>query len=157
MTRLTQAARSSLYIFTRTPMRYMRPAVSYRLGLTALLGVAFIVFQYYAWNDLIAQGIYLVGRVKDITAAHNYMPAGTETVDQVGDMANVAGSFLYIITGLHIAHLVGGIIALAFVLIKALLGKYSVSNYNGVRMAAIYWHFLAGLWVYLFFFLLYIR
>jgi len=124
---------------------------------TTVLGLGFVVFQYIAWSDLVAQGIFLVGRVKDITAPYNYIPAGSETLTQAGDTGNVAASFLYVITGLHVAHLVGGLLALMFVLIKAFLGKYSPSNYNGVTMVAIFWHFLAALWVYLFFFLLFIR
>ena len=49
------------------------------LTLTALLGTGFVVFQYLAWSDLISQGIYLVGDVKDIKGAYQYIPAAKET------------------------------------------------------------------------------
>jgi cytochrome c oxidase subunit 3 len=127
------------------------------IWLTALLGAGFVLFQYFAWTELISRGLYFVGHVKDINVPHAYIPSGTETVEQVGDMGNVAASFLYVITGLHVVHLFGGIIALAIVLSYSYFGKYSSSNYNGVQMCATYWHFLTGLWVYLFLFLNYIR
>ncbi len=126
-------------------------------GLTVVLGIGFVVFQYLAWSQLVSQGIYFVGQIKDITGAYEYIPAGKETAAEIATTGNVAGSFLYVITGLHVAHLVGGMIALFVVFSRALLGKYSSTNYNGVSICAIYWHFLDGLWVYLFFFLLYIR
>ena len=124
---------------------------------TAVLGAGFVVCQYLAWNDLVSQGIYFVGRIKDMTGDFTYIPAGNEKVNEVGEMGNVAASFLYVITGLHIVHLFGGILALSVVLIKSMLGRYSSTNYNGVVMCAIYWHFLDALWIYLFLFLMYIR
>jgi len=127
------------------------------ISVTALLGIGFVVFQYLAWSQLVSQGIYFVGQVKDIKGAYEYIPGGKETSAEIANMGNVAGSFLYVITGLHIAHLVGGLIALFVVLSRAFIGKYSMNNYTGVGVCAIYWHFLDGLWVYLFFFLLYIR
>jgi cytochrome c oxidase subunit 3 len=124
---------------------------------TFLLGIGFVVFQYLAWSDLVSQGIYFVGTIKDITTNYTYIPAGNETVGEAANMGNVAASFLYVITGLHVAHLAGGILALSVVLVKSLREKYSSSDYNGVVVCSIYWHFLDALWIYLFFFLMYIR
>ncbi|CUS94041.1 cytochrome c oxidase subunit 3 [Candidatus Kryptonium thompsonii] len=53
----------------------------------------------------------------------------------------------------HAVHLVGGIIALIYVLIKALLGYYSSKNRLGVELCVTYWHFLDVLWLYLFVFI----
>jgi len=125
--------------------------------ITFLLGIGFVVFQYLAWSDLVSQGIYFVGKIGDITSKYTYVPAGNETVAEASQTGNVAASFLYVITGLHVVHLFGGILALAVVLVKSLRGKYSASNYNGVTVCSIYWHFLDALWIYLFLFLLYIR
>ncbi|MCX6291304.1 MAG: cytochrome c oxidase subunit 3 [Bacteroidetes bacterium] len=127
------------------------------VSLTTVFGIGFVVFQYLAWSQLVSQGIYFVGQIKDITGAYEYIPAAKETAADIANTGNVAGSFLYVITGLHVAHVLGGMIALLVVLLRALSGKYSKSDHNGVRLCAIYWHFLGGLWVYLFFFLLYIR
>lgn len=127
------------------------------LILTALFGLAFIFMQYFAWTELFHQGIAFSGRIKDVSTNFTYVPSGTETAEQAGDAGNVAGSFLYVITGLHVIHLVAGIIALFIVFSRAIRHKYSATDYNGVKMCTIYWHFLSGLWLYLFFFLLYIR
>ncbi|HNP99226.1 MAG TPA: cytochrome c oxidase subunit 3, partial [Bacteroidia bacterium] len=113
--------------------------------------------QYIAWSELFRQGIAFSGRIKDIKGNFQYIPAGTESATEAGDAGNVAGSFLYVITGLHVMHVLGGIIALFVVFSRALRKKYSPENFNGVRMCAVYWHFLGLLWVYLFFFLLYVR
>lgn len=127
------------------------------LMLTALFGLAFVFTQYMAWSELFNQGIAFTGRIKDVTTDFTYIPSGLETVEQAGEAGNVAGSFLYVITGLHVLHLLAGIIVLFIVFSRAIRNKYSASNYNGVKMCTIYWHFLGGLWLYLFLFLLYIR
>lgn len=132
--------------------------LSLGLGITALLGIGFVISQYYAWSALVEQGIYFAGKISDVKTNFTYIPTvKRETVEAAGDAGNVAGSFLYAITALHVAHLVGGMIAIILVFSRALLGKYSASSYNGVTVCAIYWHFLDGLWIYLYLFLLYIR
>jgi cytochrome c oxidase subunit 3 len=125
--------------------------------ITLILGIGFIISQYYAWSELYHNGIVFTGRIQDIKTDFKYIPSGNETAADAADAGNVAGSFLYVLTGLHVAHLLVGVIALIVVFSRALIGKYSIVNYNGVKMCAIYWHFLGGLWLYLFFFLLYIR
>jgi cytochrome c oxidase subunit 3 len=125
--------------------------------ITVILGSAFILTQYMAWSELYNNGIVFTGRISDIKTEFNYVPSGSEKLEEASSVGNVAGSFLYVLTGLHIAHLFAGVIALIIVFSRALKGKYSAVNYNGVRMCTIYWHFLDGLWLYLFLFLLYIR
>jgi cytochrome c oxidase subunit 3 len=125
--------------------------------ITFILGIGFVVCQYLAWSDLVSQGIYFSGTVKDMKTDFTYIPAGNETVKEAAETGNVAASFLYVITGLHVMHLLGGILAMMVVLVKSLRKKYSSTNYNGVTVFSIYWHFLDALWVYLFLFLLYIR
>ncbi len=127
------------------------------LFLTLLLGAGFVVCQYYAWSELYHNGIAFTGKISSIKSDFTYVPAGQETLAEAGDVGNVAGSFLYVITGLHVVHLLAGLIVLIIVFSRAMAERYSQANYNGVKMCAVYWHFLDGLWLYLFFFLLYIR
>ncbi|MBL7921017.1 MAG: cytochrome c oxidase subunit 3 [Bacteroidia bacterium] len=101
---------------------------------TLLLGIAFFYTQYAGWKQLSAQGIYFAGK-----------------------FSNAAGSFLIVIAFLHLLHMIGGLIALAVSLTKALLKKYSSSDNLGIELTAIYWHFLDILWVYLFLFLYFYR
>jgi cytochrome c oxidase subunit 3 len=70
---------------------------------------------------------------------------------------NVSYSFLYIIVGLHAAHVIGGVIALIVMSLKA----YSVKTRNysivPVELMSTYWHFVDILWIYLLVFLMMIR
>jgi cytochrome c oxidase subunit 3 len=123
------------------------------LTLTAVLGLGFVLFQYLSWKQLVDGGIYFSGQVKNISMNYEYIRAGTENP---ADVQNVAGSFLYALTGLHVAHLIGGLIALSVVLWRAFMKKYSADNYEGLSVCATYWHFLDGLWIYLYLFLIFI-
>lgn len=99
------------------------------LLLTLGLGIAFSVMQFGGWAQLADQGIRFV------------------------DPNNLSGSFFIVITGTHLAHLAAGLIALLVATVKSLRGKYTVHNYLGIKLAAIFWHFLDLLWLYLFVFL----
>jgi cytochrome c oxidase subunit 3 len=74
-----------------------------------------------------------------------------------GKYSNAAGSFLYVLTGMHMAHLVAGIMAVFVVWIKSTQRKYNSEDLLGIRLCAIFWHFLDVLWIYLFLFLLFVR
>jgi cytochrome c oxidase subunit III len=65
------------------------------------------------------------------------------------------GQFLYIIFGLHALHVLGGVIALLIMFIKAFSSR--VRNYDpvSIELASTYWHFVDLLWIYLFVFFLY--
>jgi cytochrome c oxidase subunit 3 len=101
---------------------------------TFILGLVFTWCQFKGWGQLTAKGIVFAGKY-----------------------SNASGSFLYAITGVHLAHLFGGLISLFVTLINSLKGKYSAGNTLGLELCSIYWHFLDILWVYLFLFLYYIR
>ena len=59
------------------------------------------------------------------------------------------GQFIYVIFGLHALHVIGGIIALLVLFIKAFFGKIKVYSSVPVEVAATYWHFVDILWIYL--------
>ncbi|MBL7918394.1 MAG: cytochrome c oxidase subunit 3 [Bacteroidia bacterium] len=109
-------------------------ATSLFLFITFVLGIAFTFTQYLGWKELTLQGIYFLGKY-----------------------SNASGSFLYVITVLHILHLAGGLWALLITLIKSLRKRYNSSNYLGIELCSIYWHFLDVLWIYLFLFLYFFR
>ncbi|MGY6744740.1 MAG: cytochrome c oxidase subunit 3 [Cecembia sp.] len=101
-----------------------------RLGmiLTSFLGLAFLILQWYSWVALVDREVFFVG--------------------------NPAGSFLYVFTGLHALHLISGVIFLIIVLISSFRYEVHSKNMNTMEMCVTYWHFLGGLWLYLFMFLL---
>ena len=98
---------------------------------TSVLGLAFLVLQFEGWKELVANQVYLVG--------------------------NPSGSFLYIITGLHGLHLISAIIFLLIVLVATYRYKVHSKDLTQIEMCTTYWHFLGGLWLYLFVFLLLYR
>ena len=57
----------------------------------------------------------------------------------------------YTLTGLHAAHVIGGLIPLTGVTVRAFQEKYSRNYYPGVRYSTVYWHFLDAIWLALFF------
>ena len=99
--------------------------------ITTVFGVAFLVGQFFGWKQLVANSIYLVG--------------------------NPSGSFLYIITGLHGLHIVSAVVFLLIILNAVFKGKVHAGNMTKMEMCTTYWHFLGGLWLYLFIFLLLYR
>jgi cytochrome c oxidase subunit III len=98
------------------------------IGVTLLLGIAFIVLQWLGFQDLWAQKITFRG--------------------------SGAGQFLYVIFGLHALHVAGGVIALFVMLVKAYAGKSKLYSAVPVEVAATYWHFVDLLWLYLLIFFL---
>ena len=96
--------------------------------ITTVLGLAFLVGQYMAWGSLVASKVYFVG--------------------------NPSGSFVYVLSGLHGLHIVGGVVFLLILLGSTWKYKVHSKNLNLIEMCATYWHFLGGLWLYLFVFLL---
>jgi cytochrome c oxidase subunit 3 len=88
------------------------------LLLTATIGAAFVASQLTAWRRLMDQGAYL--------------------------MDNPHGSFYYIFTGLHAAHLIGGMVALFYVVFGPNRSR------ELVNVVGYYWHFLTVLWLILF-------
>jgi cytochrome c oxidase subunit 3 len=93
------------------------------LGLTTLLGVIFLAGQLFAWRQLSASGFHLLG--------------GTSS------------SFVYILTAMHGIHLAGGIFALAFANIAAMMDRPVESRRIIVDITAWYWHFMTALWIYI--------
>lgn len=56
----------------------------------------------------------------------------------------------YMLTLTHAAHVVGGLVPLVFVSVRALRGAYNRARHAGVLYMNMYWHFLAAIWVVLF-------
>ena len=96
--------------------------------ITTVLGFTFTLSQWQVWKDLVAMDVFFVG--------------------------NPAGSFMYVITGLHVVHLLGGVVFLAIIFVKVFQYKVHAKNMVSIEMCSTYWHFLDGLWLYLFMFLI---
>lgn len=94
------------------------------LGVTLIIGLAFLSAQIGAWRQLVASGFYV--------------------------NTNHHSSYAYIFTALHAAHLGGGLLALVYLIRRASRGLgTSLRRRVSLDVTALYWHFLAALWLYL--------
>ena len=73
------------------------------------------------------------------------------------ESSDTASSYLYMITFLHLVHIIIALFYMAKLVIRSYSGKINSENTIGLKMGAIFWHFLGFLWVYLLLFLLYIH
>ena len=101
---------------------------------TLVLGIAFVFFQRQGFLDLYQKGLVPVGGSGAITI-----------------------SFLWIIVIAHLLHLAGGIISLLIIIYNHFKQKYNSSQFIGIELGAMYWHFLDLLWIYLFLFLYFFK
>jgi cytochrome c oxidase subunit III len=91
------------------------------VGLTILLGTTFLGLQLYDYS--------LLGfSVRD----------------------GIFGSLFYVMTGLHMAHVFGGVVFLVLVLVQGLGGQLSDASHDSLEAGAIYWHFVDVVWICLF-------
>ncbi|MDB5229925.1 MAG: heme-copper oxidase subunit [Chitinophagaceae bacterium] len=104
------------------------------IAITAFLGVLFAVLQFIGFTDLHKQGVQLFGQG-----------------------SNPSASFLGIITGLHVLHVIGGVIALLVIFFGAFFSKTKIYSPTSLEIVATYWHFVDILWIYLFVFFTWIR
>lgn len=105
-----------------------QPAARKWLIVTTALGAAFISSQVLAWLELSARGLYVRG--------------------------NPYAGFFYVLTAVHAVHVLGGIIALGSILLRAwnptandaeILRRQTIAQTVGW-----YWHFMGGIWIVLF-------
>ncbi|MCA9291773.1 MAG: heme-copper oxidase subunit III [Phycisphaerales bacterium] len=121
--------------FALVAARRGRPgAVVAGMIVTTLLGLAFVGVQIVAWRAWLAPAEAALASSGD---AHVYMILG-----------------FYVLTGLHAAHVIGGLIPMLVVTARALLGRYTPARHDGVQYCAMYWHFLDAVWMALFLLLL---
>jgi cytochrome c oxidase subunit 3 len=91
---------------------------------SAALGVAFVAGQAFAWKQLGAAGIFLP------TSPHS--------------------SFFFMLTGVHAGHVLGGLAALLYVLGREWRARSSQSVAIPLSLSTTYWHFVTGVWLFLY-------
>lgn len=93
------------------------------LATATVLGIAFVTGQIAVWTQLAAAGIFMA--------------------------SNPHAAFFYLLTGVHGLHVAGGVCALLYTLWKTwrLDGRAAL---DVIEPTATYWHFVDGLWIYLF-------
>ena len=99
------------------------------LTLTIFLGVVFFIIQILGWGALVKADAFLVNN-------------------------NASISFVYIFTGMHLLHIIAGLVLLTFALIRSRRNVPQVKNLYNMQMSSIFWHFVDIIWIYLYVFLL---
>ncbi len=124
---------SSLTMYLSVKSFRERTMIKYKkgIGVTAILGLVFMLLQFTGFRHLWVNGMVLRG--------------------------SGAAQFLYIIAGLHALHVLGGVIALLTLFVRS--GNTRIRSYNSVpvEVVATYWHFVDLLWIYLFIFFLWVQ
>ena len=122
---------SSLTMFAATHATKRLQFERQRLFLIATigLGILFFALQIYAWSTLIAMRAYLIN-------------------------PNASISFVYIMTGIHLLHILAGLLLLLNSLRKSYKNTPQVIKLYNMDMSSIFWHFVDIVWIYLYVFLL---
>jgi cytochrome c oxidase subunit 3 len=123
-TLLIVASSAALEWAVRALRRNDAKRLRWGLALTLVLGLGFLSSQTVNWFLL---------------AARAFVPT-----------ANLYAFTFYLLTCLHAAHVVGGVIPLSVVTVRAWGGRYSAASHAGVTFTAMYWHFLTVVWLVLF-------
>lgn len=101
------------------------------LAITLVIGLLFLAAQLMGWRELAAQGIYF--------ASHPH------------------SSFFYFLTGVHGVHLLGGILALLYMVARTRRNGDQVPSERTMTLTdvvSLYWHAMDGLWIWVFLLLL---
>jgi cytochrome c oxidase subunit III len=99
------------------------------LWITLFLGTLFFVGQIYAWGILIKMGVYFIN-------------------------PNASQSFIYVFTGMHLIHILAGLLLLSNTLYKSYRNIPQAKNLFNMQFSGIFWHFVDIIWIYLYVFLL---
>jgi cytochrome c oxidase subunit III len=91
------------------------------LAMTVVLGLMFLAGQGMAWREMANSGFYI--------------------------SATPSSSFVFLLTGMHGVHLLGGVIALLIAALASLLRRPASSQLIWLDVTGWYWHFMALLWV----------
>jgi cytochrome c oxidase subunit III len=121
LTVLLVASSVTLQIGVRAIRQDRTRAMLVWLGLTILLGFGFLGLQLYDYS--------LLG---------------------FGVRDGIFGSLFYVMTGLHMAHVFGGVVFLALVLVQGLGGQLTHAHHDSMEAGSIYWHFVDVVWICLF-------
>lgn len=103
-------------------MRGSRARLIAGMGAGLVLGVVFLVIQYFEWME------------KTFTLA-----------------TSTYSSLFFTITGFHMAHVFVGVLGLLAIFVWSMMGYFSRTRYAHVHIVAAYWHFVDVVWLAVFF------
>lgn len=92
--------------------------------LTFVMGLVFVLGQFYEYIDLVEHGIKI--------------------------NADGFGSVYYLTTGFHAIHVIGGLAAFVIYMIRSTMGRFTPSQATAAVVVSYYWHFVDLVWIGLF-------
>jgi cytochrome c oxidase subunit 3 len=95
---------------------------------TFVSSILFLLFQIEGWSQLRANNVYFA-------------------------FSNPSNSFVYVISGVHFAHVIAGMFFILATLIASFRYKVHKTNMLLINLCTTFWHFLAAMWVYLYVFM----
>jgi cytochrome c oxidase subunit I+III len=110
-----------MFLGSRAASRGSRGGVVAGLVVAALLGIAFLAIQCYELANL-----------------------------DFGYNDNSYASSFITLTGFHMAHLIAGVLIVAFMVIRAIAGHFTPEHHVGIEVTALYWHFVDVVWIAVF-------
>ncbi|MBI2845203.1 MAG: heme-copper oxidase subunit III [Chloroflexi bacterium] len=115
------------------------------LLLTALLGLIFIGIKMVEWSELIHLGYAPLPPAHAPEPGRTPLPPPGQTPS-----GSLFGSTYFTLTGVHAAHVLGGVLVIFFAMAKVLRGGYSRKDHEGIELLGLYWHFVDIVWIFLF-------
>jgi cytochrome c oxidase subunit 3 len=100
-------------------------------SITFLMGLAFVLGQANEYRNLVAEGTTISG--------------------------STYGSVFYLATGFHGLHVIGGLVAFVFLLIRSTMGRFTPAQATSAIVVSYYWHFVDVVWIGLFSTIYFIR
>ena len=104
------------------------------LGITILLGVAFLVNKYFEWGEHIKEHIYPGSPVLALRGHGDVLYYG----------------LYFFMTGLHALHIIIGLVFIGFITISIFRNKINSGNYVLLENSGLYWHLVDLVWIFLF-------
>ena len=122
----------TIHLAKKSIQKNNRQATTIFLFATLALGILFAYLQRLGFYELSLKSLYPTG--------------GSITI-----------SFLFVIVLAHILHLVGGLLSLIITIYNHFKQKYNSTQFVGIELSAMYWHFLDMIWVLLFLLLFFFK
>lgn len=101
------------------------------LSITLILAFSFGISQYYAWVAMKNSGFFFSNK----------------------EPGEISASFVYVLSGVHLFHILGGIALIISALIKSTRLEIHKKNLVFINICKTYWHFLGIVWIFLILFL----
>ena len=104
------------------------------LGITIVLGLAFLVNKYFEWGAKI----------------HHHIYPGSEIMAQRGQGDVLFFGLYFFMTGLHALHIIVGLVFISFVFVRIYNNRIDSENFALHENSGLYWHLVDLIWIFLF-------